>query len=72
MDGVLKALVQPARVDLSRRYPIVFGDDEEGGFGKLLAPLGHILGYSQRGHARELCRPFAFDALLSHGADAGA
>ena len=38
-ERVLKALVQHARVDLSARYPLVFGadkDEEEKGVGKLL------------------------------------
>ena len=30
-----------------------------------------MLGYWQREHQRDLCRLFAFDALLKHGADAG-
>ena len=40
------ALVQHASVDLSARYPPVFGAVEEAeSFGKLLTPLDYVLGY---------------------------
>ena len=44
----------------------------EEGFGELMTPLDYVLGYWHRGHARDMFLLFAFDALLNHGADAGA
>ena len=72
-ERVLQALVEHAGADLSGRYPLVFGTDEEAEWlGKPLTPLEYVLGYWQREHLCDLCRLFAFDALLKKGADAGA
>ena len=39
---------------------------------KPLTPLEYVVGHWQRSRLRDLCRLFAFDALLKLGADAGA
>ena len=38
---------------------------------KPLTPLEYVVGYWQSERLRDLCRLFAFDALLKLGADAG-
>ena len=67
MERVLGALVEHAGADVNARYALW---DEE--CVKPLTPLEYVVGYWQSSRLRDLCRLFAFDALLKLGADAGA
>ena len=66
MERMLGALVEHAGADVNARYALW---DEE--CVKPLTPLEYVVGYWQSSRLRDLCRLFAFDALLKLGADAG-